>query len=127
MVGQRAFLRTVLHLIWVGSSLTLLLGCGTTSAPEIPLGPNGEIDPTLAAGKEVWAQHCSNCHGSSGQGGRGRKLNDGVIFKLYPEVSNQIGIISNGKGQNMPAFSTILSTEEIEAVSRYIREVLNQE
>lgn len=90
------------------------------------MGPNGEIDPALAAGKATWSRHCSNCHGSAGQGGRGRKLNSGVIFKLYPEVSNQIEIISSGKGQNMPAFATTLSAEEIEAVSRYIREVLNQ-
>lgn len=106
--------------------LSLFLGCGTTSAPEIPVGPNGEIDPTLVTGKEIWARHCSNCHGSSGQGGKGRKLNGGEIFKLYPEVSNQIEIISGGKGQNMPAFVSTLSTEEMEAVSRYIREVLNQ-
>jgi mono/diheme cytochrome c family protein len=126
LVGHGGFLKTVLHLIWVCSAISLFLGCGTTSTPEIPVGPNGEIDPALAAGKEIWAQHCSNCHGTVGQGGRGRKLNSGVIFKLYPEVSNQIGIISSGKGQNMPAFATTLSVEEIEAVSRYIREVLNQ-
>ncbi len=99
--------------------------CGSSSAPEIPIGPNGESDVELTTGRAVWIRHCSNCHGSSGQGGRGKKLNNGEVFKLYPENSELLNVIAAGKGQSMPAFESKLSSEEITAVSRYIREVLN--
>ena len=99
--------------------------CGSSSAPEIPVGPNGESDTELSMGRAVWTRHCASCHGSSGQGGRGKKLNDGEIFKIYPEVDGLLSVISVGKGQGMPAFGSKLSNEEIAAVSRYIREILN--
>lgn len=99
--------------------------CGASSAPEIPMGSNGESDSELATGRNIWIQNCSSCHGSSGQGGRGKKLNEGEILKLYPEIDGLINVITVGKGQSMPAFVSQLSPVEIEAVSRYIREILN--
>ena len=99
--------------------------CGSSSAPEIPVGPNGESDTELSMGRAIWTRNCASCHGSSGQGGRGKKLNDGEIFKIYPEVDGLLSVISVGKGQGMPAFGSKLSSEEIAAVSRYIREILN--
>ena len=99
--------------------------CGISASPEIPAGPNGEIDPELAIGRTAWSKHCSNCHGSAGQGGRGKQLNNGEIFKLYPENDALLGVISKGKGQSMPGFQSTLSPKEINAVSRYIREILN--
>ena len=108
--------------------LTLLAvissGCGS-SAPQIPVGPNGESDAELSMGRAVWTKHCASCHGSSGQGGRGKTLNDGEIVKIYPQVDGLLNVISVGKGQGMPAFSSKLSSQEIAAVSRYIREILN--
>ena len=105
--------------------VVILSSCGSSSAPQIPVGPNGESDTELSTGREVWTKHCASCHGSSGQGGRGQKLNDGEIFKIYPEVDGLLNVISVGKGQGMPAFGSKLSNEEIAAVSRYIREILN--
>ena len=103
----------------------LLSGCSTSATPEIPAGPDGEIDPELVVGRTVWSKHCSNCHGGAGQGGRGKQLNSGEIFKLYPKNEALFQVISNGKGQSMPSFQTTLSSQEIDAVSRYIREILN--
>ncbi|MAV20778.1 MAG: hypothetical protein CL417_04500 [Acidimicrobiaceae bacterium] len=105
--------------------VVILSSCGSSSAPQIPVGPNGESDTELSTGRGVWTKHCASCHGSSGQGGRGQKLNDGEIFKIYPEVDGLLNVISVGKGQGMPAFGSKLSNEEIAAVSRYIREILN--
>ena len=103
----------------------LSVACGSSSAPEIPIGANGESDAELLTGRAVWTRHCSTCHGSSGQGGRGKKLNDGEIFKLYPEINELVNVVAVGKGQAMPAFQSKLSTVEIAAVTRYIREILN--
>ena len=105
--------------------MSISSACAASSAPEIPLGPNGESETELVLGRKVWVQHCASCHGSSGQGGRGKKLNSGQIFELYPENSGLLEVISKGKGQSMPAFERPLSSVEIEAVARYIREVLN--
>jgi len=105
--------------------LFLLTSCGNSLAPEVPAGPDGNFDGALLKGREIWGIHCSSCHGPSGQGGRGAKLNGGEIFGNYPEPEMMITIISNGKGQGMPAFKSKVTLLEIEAVTRYIREVLN--
>ena len=103
----------------------LSVACGSSAAPEIPIGANGESDAELLTGRAVWTRHCSTCHGSSGQGGRGKKQNDGEIFKLYPDINELVNVVAVGKGQAMPAFQSKLSTVEIAAVTRYIREILN--
>lgn len=41
----------------------------------------------------------------------------------YPNIDDQIALITNGKGA-MPAFSKKLSAEQITSVTRYTREVL---
>ena len=63
--------------------------------------------------------------GAKGQGGRGKKVADGVIFETHPEIDTMIEVIAEGKGRGMPGFGDDLTAAEIEAVSRYVREVLN--
>jgi mono/diheme cytochrome c family protein len=99
------------------------LGC--SSAPEVPVGPDGEPDPELVLGRDIYSGRCSNCHGSEGQGGRGPKLNAGASLSAYPEASAMAAVIANGLNQGMPAFGDSLSSGEIDAVVAYIREVLN--
>ena len=105
--------------------LFLLASCGNNVIPEVPAGPDGAAEGALLEGREIWGTHCASCHGPSGQGGRGAKLNDGEIFKSYSEPEAMITVINNGKGQGMPAFNSKLTLSETEAVIRYIREVLN--
>ena len=104
----------------------LALGAmGCSSAPEVPVGPDGEPDPELVLGRDIYSARCSNCHGSEGQGGRGPRLNEGAALSAYPEASALADVIANGLGQGMPAFGDSLSGAEIDAVVAYIREVLN--
>ena len=105
--------------------LFLLASCGNNVIPEVPAGPDGISEEVLLEGREIWGTHCASCHGPSGQGGRGAKLNDGVIFSSYSDPEAMITVITNGKGQGMPAFNSKLTLSETEAVTRYIREVLN--
>lgn len=80
-------------------------------------------DPELVEGREVYARNCSSCHGSDGGGGVGPKLDEGLVVEAYPDIKDQIDLIANGKG-SMPAYVGRLTGEEMEAVSRYTREVL---
>lgn len=99
-------------------------------------------DPVLAEGADIYAAQCSGCHGGSGQGGTGRPLND--LLETFPDPADHIAWVTNGSpapgivyGANghvsqdgwpaMPGFSNALSEEEILAVVRYEREVINGE
>lgn len=92
-------------------------------APEVPVGPDGRPDPVLVAGRDLYSGRCANCHGTSGGGGQGPKLADGRMVAQYPDVDDQIEVVTGGRRQ-MPGFAGTLTPEEIEAVVRYTREVL---
>ena len=99
-------------------------GCGG-SAPEVPLGADGQPDAALELGRTVYGAQCQNCHGNEGQGGRGKPLNRGRALERYPEIESMIEVVTQGKGSGMPSFDDKLEPDEIEAVVRYVREVLN--
>ncbi len=120
--------RTSLHIARTIFVVFLLVGsmsCGTSASPEVQPDENGSVDPELILGREIWGIHCSSCHGSSGQGGRGKKLNNGELTMSYPNQTSLISLIQNGKGQGMPAFSSKLTIDETKAVINYILDVLN--
>ncbi len=92
--------------------------CATGVAPEVTSG-----DPVLVEGRELYIQQCSSCHGLTGGGGRGSKLNEERVLQRYPDVDDQIAIIRDGRNQ-MPAFGDKLDDDQMEAVVRYTREIL---
>lgn len=106
-------------LLLVAASLT---ACGGSS-PEVQTAPDGTLDPQLVEGRDVYGSNCASCHGNSGGGGRGPALDDGRMVEEYPDVADQIDVVTNGKG-GMPAFGEKLTPAEIEAVVAYTREVL---
>ncbi len=77
----------------------------------------GAVD--AAAGKEVFAEQCSVCHGADGLGGNG-----GPDLTTMPLAKEQAGAekqVTNGGG-GMPAFKGTLSEEEIKNVAAYVVE-----
>jgi alcohol dehydrogenase (cytochrome c) len=75
--------------------------------------------PNAEAGKEVFAENCSTCHGATGHGGNG-----GPDLRTMPLAKEQAGAekqVTNGGG-GMPAFGGSLSKEEIENVAAYVVE-----
>ncbi|MGH2940118.1 MAG: pyrroloquinoline quinone-dependent dehydrogenase [Solirubrobacterales bacterium] len=75
--------------------------------------------PDAAAGKEVFAENCSVCHGATGHGGNG-----GPDLRTMPLAKEQAGAekqVTDGGG-GMPPFGGSLSKEEIENVSAYVVE-----
>ena len=91
-------------------------GACTSDAPATP------DDPQLQLGAEVYGTRCAGCHGQSGGGGAGVRL-AGRMKEAYPDIADQIAVVTEGRGA-MPAWDSALSPEEIEAVVRFTREVL---
>ena len=102
----------------------VLLGSCAGDPPEVPLGPDGQPDPVLADGRAVYAKHCASCHGRSGGGGQGPRLNNGAVVAAYSDIDDQVVVVADGKG-TMPSFVERLTDRQIEAVTRYTREVLS--
>ncbi len=75
--------------------------------------------PNAEAGKEVFAEQCSVCHGATGHGGNG-----GPDLTTMPKAKEQAGAeeqVTNGGG-GMPPFKGVLSEEEIKNVAAYVVE-----
>jgi alcohol dehydrogenase (cytochrome c) len=84
---------------------------------EAAAGGGGAVD--AAAGKEVFSEECSICHGATGHGGNG-----GPDLRTMPLAQTQAGAekqVTNGGG-GMPAFGGQLSEEEIKNVAAYVVE-----
>lgn len=106
-----------------GVLVALVVGACAGPAPDVPLGPDGTADAVLVRGREVFTARCVTCHGSDGGGGRGPALSDGRVGREYPDIRDQIAVVTDGR-RGMPSFGGVLTEAEIEAVVRYTREVL---
>jgi mono/diheme cytochrome c family protein len=74
-------------------------------------------------GAVVFSENCSTCHGATGHGGNG-----GPDLRTMPLAQTEKGAIqqvTNGGG-GMPAFSGILSEEEIENVAAYVAQEITE-
>jgi len=87
------------------------------------VGPDGVPDPVLVLGRDVYSGRCANCHADDGGGERGPKISESTTLEQYPELSDMIDLIRDGEGA-MPGFDDALDEAELEAVARYVREVL---
>jgi alcohol dehydrogenase (cytochrome c) len=79
----------------------------------------GGATADAAAGKEVFSEECSVCHGATGHGGNG-----GPDLRTMPLAKTQAGAekqVTNGGG-GMPPFKGTLSEEEISNVAAYVAE-----
>jgi mono/diheme cytochrome c family protein len=98
---------------------------------ENPLAGNPEA---IAAGMELYEEHCAMCHGDNGEGDIGPSLVDNTVLKVEGDLSDAhyFGIISNGLEEGMevagrsveggmPEFREDLSKKEIWSTVSYIR------
>jgi mono/diheme cytochrome c family protein len=71
-------------------------------------------------GAAVFSGSCAGCHGADGSGLSGPPLDDGIVVTNFPDVQDQVDVVTDGRGP-MPAFGDRLSAEEIQAVVDYTR------
>jgi len=74
--------------------------------------------PDLAAGKKLFEQNCSVCHGLDGGGGRGPNLHTPKLKHASDEKSLR-ALIDNGISPDMPA-AWYLSEDENASVAAYV-------
>ncbi len=83
-------------------------------------GPNGEsvtpsvivTSPKSMKGEELYADHCTGCHGAKGVGGVGSPLSDSNVDRSFIENGNL--------DEGMPAFKGELNPEEIDSIIDYL-------
>jgi mono/diheme cytochrome c family protein len=90
--------------------------------PEKPgaAGGGGGAGAGGVDGAAVFSDTCAGCHGADGSGISGPPLNDGIVVTNFPDIQDQVDVVTNGRGP-MPAFGGRLSAEEIQAVVEYTR------
>ncbi len=91
----------------------------STSVPTKP----DQADAGPGEGEEVFAANCASCHtlaaaGSAGQVGPN-------LDEAMPSAAMVTSMVTNG-GNGMPSFSSTLSAEQIQAVSKYVSSVAGQ-
>ena len=71
-------------------------------------------------GAQLFQANCARCHGAGGEGGIGPQLSGGAAVRDFPNETDQIDLVSNGRGA-MPSFKGTLSPDQIRAVVDYTR------
>ncbi|MEA3020511.1 MAG: hypothetical protein QOI47_2035 [Actinomycetota bacterium] len=129
--------------VGVASLLWAFVYAGVLFKPPVTIS-----DPVVLQGQTIFATQCSGCHGAGGEGGTGRPL-AGQALLTFPNIADHLSWVFNGSpakgtpygdpnrpgGQHisqdkwgaMPAFGKlgVLTKDQILAVVRYEREVLN--
>lgn len=75
-------------------------------------------DEQLAQGAEIWEAQCAECHGLNGEG-----TDDGIPVEDLSDLGDDIlfDLVTNGRGQLMPAFGEDLDEGEIWSVIAHAR------
>lgn len=104
----------------VAGVLALVSACGGDTA-------SSQKDPVLAKGEQIHRGRCAACHGVKGGGGTGKQLNGGAISRDLPDAAEHRRIVADGVPDTaMAAWKDVLTAEEIDAVVRYQREVIDK-
>lgn len=99
---------------------------GTTTTPPAGTDPNATV--ASGAGAQIYAQRCALCHGAEGRGDgpaaaslnpKPRNHTDGSYMNAQTNDA-LLAVIRDGKGA-MPAWKSVLSEEEIQAVLQHVR------
>ncbi|MGQ9424527.1 c-type cytochrome [Gilvimarinus sp. F26214L] len=93
---------------------------GTAPAPELPQNPYADDPVAIREGRDLFVQfNCYGCHGGRAGGGMGPSLRDQVW--LHGESPAHIfASIAEGRPHGMPAWGTMLSTEQMWKLTAYI-------
>jgi len=70
--------------------------------------------PNVQAGRQVYQQTCVACHGTDGKGDHG-----GAPLTALRDVATTMQTVTGGRN-NMPAFSVVLTPEQIRDVSAFV-------
>lgn len=92
-------------------------GCDTDKSTELTAQQQ-----QLRSGKELFSQRCASCHGArgSGMGARSGPALTGKNYRYGSERGAVLKSIQDGREQGMPAFSSVFTQKQIEALTEYV-------
>ena len=90
----------------------MLLSCGLAAGQEHAAG-------RVPDGAAIFSQRCSECHGDRGQGIAAAVTIAGPSLQAEHDLGNVMTAIESGPN-HMPAFSRVLTAEQIRAVANYV-------
>lgn len=79
------------------------------------------IEGDTEIGKSIYADTCASCHGENGEGGTGTALGNQAMLSLTTDKFIRYAIEHGRDGTEMAAFGGVLSEEEIDAVTAFLR------
>lgn len=104
-------------------SLVMIIGsyglseAGRSKPFPVRHAPESLSGGKLAAGKFLFENNCSQCHGTDGK----KMYRDATDLSLsIKDASMTAAILRNGSNKKMPAYASLLSEEELHAVTQYI-------
>jgi mono/diheme cytochrome c family protein len=121
-LGRWLVVVTLIVTFAIGVRYHELLGAAVTPNPTPP------SPESINRGRELWKQDCEACHGASGRGDGPISANlqkqPKDLSKIAPSPIFPDGVvayrIANG-GEAMPAWKSVLSTEQIWDLINFIR------
>ena len=85
---------------------------------------DGPANDEAVDGQALYEQHCANCHAVDGAGAIGPQLNDGRVVERFPDIDDEVAVISAGRADlGMPPFAQTLTEEQIQDVAEYTRQL----
>ncbi len=90
-------------------------------APEPPALPKPTRAANTAHGGEAYKSACLPCHGATGEGGEG-----GGASLVKGQTHDAILLIASTGRNNMPAFASVYSADDLNDIATYIVEVLGK-
>ena len=75
----------------------------------------------IEVGQKVYAENCSSCHGEQGEGGIGTALGNQAMLSLSSDAFLKYAVVNGREGTEMPAFNEVLSEDEINGVTAFLR------
>lgn len=127
---------------WLGlAGITWLAGCGQAPEPEWTVPGRWYAASQVSAGRELFAQHCAECHGAGAAGTADWKTPDAEGFYPPPPLDGSahawhhplpqlLDYIADGGaavGGRMPAFRETLGDAERRAVVAYFQSLWTDE
>lgn len=86
--------------------------------------PREPVAGDARRGREIFAAHCARCHGADGESGEGMvgpAIGNPALLALAPDAFLRYAIENGRDGTEMAAFAGILSADDIDAVTAYLR------
>jgi len=83
--------------------------------------PWDAVTGDAALGEKIYGERCAVCHGENGEGDIGPAIGNPAMLSITTDAFLRYAIENGRDGTEMVAFSEILTPDEIDAVTRFLR------